>query len=271
MTGSAESSAAATASPVAPAGVSQPEVTLDGLAAADVRAMQAAALEVAECRRVLTKAGMNVVGELLRGHDTFYEDDHYPTGDVFDGESGSQYYYHAHRGIELEHGHFHTFLRGRGLLADGTDTVGVEADQVPDHGDLVHLVGVSMDPWGDPMALFATNRWVTGERWLPAQRILPLLDNFVIDHAWPSWPANRWISALLMLFRPQVRALLEQRDAVIEAWRRRHPDTDVLEDTRLELTGWISIDTAEQLAALEAHYDPDGRAYARLVGDWSVR
>lgn len=266
MTGIAESTPAASSSPPrAPAGVGQPEVTLDGLSAADARAMRAAAVEVAECRRVLTKAGMNVVGELLRGHDTFYEDDHYPTGDVFDGESGSQYYYHAHRGIDLEHGHFHTFLRGRGLLAAGADAVSADADRVPDHGDLVHLVGISMDPWGDPMALFATNRWVTGERWLPAQRLLPLLDNFVIDHAWPSWPVNRWISALLRLFRPQVRALLEQRDAVIESWRRRHPDTDVFEDTRLELTGWIAIDPAAQLAALDARFDAPGNICSRMV------
>ncbi len=245
--------------PVAPVGVSEPEVTLAGLAPEAVVAMREAALEVAECQRVLTKAGLNVVGELLRGHGTFYEDDHYPTGDVFDGETGSQYYYHAHRGIELEHGHFHTFLRGRGLLRDGADTVAADADRVPDDGDLVHLVGVSMDPWGFPMGMFATNQWVTGESWLPATELEALVGRFSIDHAWPSWPVNRWITALMALFRPQVRALLAQRDQVVADWSDRDDVVDALQDTRLELTGWLAIDAAAQMARLDAAYDEVGR------------
>jgi hypothetical protein len=67
--------------------------------------------EALECRRVLAKAGLNLVGEVLRGQGTFYQFNHYPEGDVYDRDSHAQYYYHAHRGVEGEHGHFHTFLR----------------------------------------------------------------------------------------------------------------------------------------------------------------
>lgn len=252
-------SGAAGTRPVAPEGVAQPTILLEGLLPAEVRAMREAAVDLAECQRVLSKAGLNVVGELLRGHDTFYEDDHYPTGDVFDGESGSQYYYHAHRGIELEHGHFHTFLRGCGLLREGAETVAADADRTPDQGDLVHLVGVSMDPWGFPMAMFATNQWVTGESWLPATELEPLLSRFSIDHAWPSWPVNRWITALLRLFRPQVAALLAQRDQVVADWNERDGVVDALQDSRLELTGWIAINPAAQMTRLDAAYDEAGR------------
>ena len=80
-----------------------------------LESMQAAGYEVRECHRVLKKGGANIVGELLRGSETFYEYDHYPDGDVYDDETFSQYYYHAHRGLPGEHGHFHTFVRRAGI------------------------------------------------------------------------------------------------------------------------------------------------------------
>ena len=63
-----------------------------------LRMMLAAGEEVLEVERVLGRTGDNVVSELLRGHETFSEWDHYPKGDVFDGQSSSQYFYHAHPG-----------------------------------------------------------------------------------------------------------------------------------------------------------------------------
>jgi len=54
--------------------------------------------ELDNCARALTKGGINVVGEVLRGQGTFYEMDHYPEGDVYDPDHHAQYYYHAHRG-----------------------------------------------------------------------------------------------------------------------------------------------------------------------------
>jgi hypothetical protein len=236
-------------SPPRPTGITSPVVTFDGLFRDDVTEMRHAAEEIGECYRVLRKARLNIVGEVLRGHGTFYEDDHYPPGDVFDAESGSQYYYHAHRGIEQEHGHFHTFLRGRALRGASRSL-----ESAGDRQPLVHVVGISMDPWGYPSALFAVNRWVTGESWLPAAEIEVLLARFRIDHAWPSWPVNRWISAMLTLFRPQVVALLRQRDAVIEEHGRRHAGPDPRDDTALELTGWLPISVERQIAALEAQY-----------------
>ena len=34
--------------------------------------------DAVECIRVRAKTGDNIVGELLKGHDTFFEWDHYP-------------------------------------------------------------------------------------------------------------------------------------------------------------------------------------------------
>ncbi|WP_410328127.1 DUF6969 family protein [Marinobacter sp.] len=69
-----------------------------------------------------------------------------------------------------------------------------------------------MDAWGYPTDLFTVNRWVTDESWLPASTTATVLDQFTIDHAYPSWPLNRWLTAMVRGFRPQIEALLRHRD-----------------------------------------------------------
>lgn len=222
------------------------------LSAAQRSEMLLAAREVQECYRVLKKADLNVVGEVLRGQGEFIELEHYPQDDVFDDENHSQYYYHAHR--PEEHGHFHTFLRTGSLPGEAQPLLAMQ-DQTPwPLGDEAnaHLISISMDEWGYPIGLFATNRWVTNETWYAANSVIDMLPQFQIDHAWPSWPVNRWISAMLRLFRPHVTALLTHRDHVIDLWRQTHPATDVLEDRRLEITGYMAISVDEWTAALEA-------------------
>ena len=83
----------------------------------DLEAMRDAGERIGECYRVLAKTDDNIVGELLKGEGTFYEWNHYPDGDVYDRDSHSQYYYHAHAAGERrgEHGHFHAFLRPGGM------------------------------------------------------------------------------------------------------------------------------------------------------------
>ena len=79
-----------------------------------------------------------------------------------------------------------------------------------------------------------------------------MLERFAIDHAWPSWPTNRWITALFVLFRPQMTVLLRERDRVIEGWRARHPGGDVYEDRALEITSIAPIAVDAQMRAVEA-------------------
>lgn len=218
-----------------------------------------AAQEVARCQHALTKAGLNVVGELLKGHDGFYEMNHYPDGDVFDRDSHAQYYYHAHREGGVEHGHFHTFIRGQGIpgtLQPLSAPIGSEPWPSGD-GAIAHLIAVSMDAWGQPIGLFACNRWVTGETWYPAEAVKDMLPRFVIDHAYPSWPANLWLTALLQLFRPHIQALIVHRDRIIDAWREAHPAQDVFEDRGLEITGYLPISINDWVTALAQAQDDD--------------
>ena len=222
----------------------------------ELKLMVAAAEEIYECYRVLDKGGLNIVGECIgyeadnfKGREAFYEYDHYPEGDVFDSDSGGQYYYHAHRGLAGEHGHFHTFVRHAGM-PPGLTPVPYDGDtEWPQGSDAVaHVVAVSMDARGFPIGLFATNRWVTDETWYSANDMLRIMDNFEIDHAYPSWPANRWLSCMFRLFRPQIEALLVQRDAVVGEWAKNRPGVDAFEDRELEITGQLIVSVEEQLA-----------------------
>lgn len=226
---------------------------LDTYPREELLVMRDAGLELLECNRVLDKGGINVVGEVLKDQGTFYEDDHYPEGDVYDNDTASQYYYHAHRGIPGEHGHFHTFLRDDAIPAD-VNAVPYDGDEPWPSGEdrIAHLGAVSMDRSGYPLGFFMTNRWVTGETWFPAPSVAALSRRFVIDHAYPSWPTNRWLNAMVALFRPHLEGLLAHRDDVVAAWAELNPDKDVYEDRELEMTGWVRVKTDEQIAAVES-------------------
>lgn len=197
--------------------------------------MAAAGREMAAAERALARQGCNVVGRLLRDEGPFYEWDHYPAGDVYDPHHGAQYFFHAHAAAERpveEHGHFHTFIRPAG----------------PD--SLHHVVAVAVDRASRPIRLFTVNRWVTQERWIEAAGIVALLDRFVLDGARPSRWVNRWLGALLRLFRPQIVDLLHQRDAALAAWQSQHAGRDALEATELEVLSQMPVSAEAQLDAV---------------------
>jgi len=235
-----------TVAPVAPP-------ALAGLPRRRLSAMLAAAREVRECERVLEKAGSNVVAEVLRGHGTFYEHEHYPPDDVYDRDTHSQYYYHAHTGLAGEHGHFHAFLRRAGMPRGARPLPYSGSEPWPQGDDaLSHLIAISMDGHGAPIGLFTVNRWVTGDTWYPARSVVRMLERFAIDHAAPSWPTNRWLTAMFRLFRPHMAALVRRRDEVLGAWRAAHPGTDAYEDRRLEATSWMPISVETEVERLNA-------------------
>jgi hypothetical protein len=207
--------------------------------------------QIAECYRLLEKGGQNIVGEVLKGQGTFYEMDHYPSGDVYDNESHSQYYYHAHR--EGEHGHFHTFLREAGMPPGLAPVDQSHAEFMDDRDDtLSHLVAVSMDRAGFPISLFTTNRWVTADTWYAAPDVVQMLERFDMDLAFPSLPVNLWLTAMVRLFRPQIEALVHDRDRTIARWAVEHGDVDVFEDRELEVTSECAISVDSQLERVRA-------------------
>lgn len=225
--------------------------------------MAGAGETVIECLRVLAKTGDNVVGEVLRGAGPFVEWEHFPRNDVYDPETHAQYYYHAHppetRAME-EHGHFHLFLRPKGM-PPGMRPARVPDLRVPagDNEALCHLVAISMDRYGQPRRLFTTNRWVTGETWYAAEDAVAMLDRFVVEVARPNWIVNRWITAMVRLFRPTIARLLAERDRTLADWRAAHPGVNALEDRRLEIMSAAEIELDRQIAAVVAMIDAHGR------------
>jgi len=236
--------------PAATAAAGLEPVELRQLSRAALTAMAAAGQELAELQRVLGKTADNVVGLLLEDAGAFYEWTHYPAGDVYDFASGAQYYYHAHPKEErpVEHGHFHTFLRPRGM-PKGIKPALVRGYVAPEDANdaLSHLVAVAMSDKGQPFQLFTTNRWVTGETWYAAHDVIAMLDRFAVELVRPSFAVNRWITALVRLFRPQIEALVLERDRVIAQWQRRNAKLDVFEDRRLAVASKIDISLEAQL------------------------
>lgn len=236
------------------------------LSLTELRGMSEAGREIRECYRALAKTGDNIVGEVLRDQGIFREWDHCPRDDIYDTVTHAQFYYHAHppdRRAWAEHGHFHTFLRPRGM------PLGVKPAKVPppvdppepglddnmvatDNATLCHLIAISMNPAGLPIGLFTTNRWVTGETWYSATDVCAMLDYFVVDHTRPSWALNRWINAMFRLFKPQIVALVHARDRTIAGLRPKSGTTlSVYDDRSLEVISATEIDIDRQLGNVE--------------------
>jgi hypothetical protein len=232
------------------------------LSRAELEAMAACGAAVAQCGRP------GVLGEIL-GSDPVEEWRHYPAGDIFDPATHGQYFYHAHPPGERgsgEHGHFHIFLRARGMprgvhplvlpelaIADSPAAPAApSAPQSQDGGDpWCHLVAIAMDAEGLPLRLFTTNRWVTGETWYRASDVELMLDRFAI--ATGPKLLGRWITGMVGLFKPEIASLIRARDEAVMGWRRRRRGkVHVFDDRRLEVTAALDIDVDTQLRRIDA-------------------
>lgn len=191
---------------------------------------------------------INRHGSLLRaftGGCTPMQLQHYPPGDLVDPGSGSQCYYHCHRG-DGEHGHLHLFRR--------------PTPQRP----LTHLIAISLDRRGLPLALFSVNRWVSEDRWLPAAGTLRLLEGVSLSGAGCDPHLSGWLVHFLRFYRPTLETVLQQRDLRLKqmATSLGVSLAGALEARDLEIPSHCSIDWAADLAAAEAAVLSVGQAEA---------
>jgi hypothetical protein len=245
---------------------------------AELEACAAAGRVAVACTAALAKEG-GILAAALEGAAHCVDWQHYPAGDVFDPQTHAQFFFHAHpqpaRGAG-EHGHFHTFLRTRGMppglrplvlpeLAIAGTAPAPAAPSAPEphageDGEWCHLVAIAMDAAGHPIRLFTTNRWVTGETWYRADDVAAMLDRFALGAVGPVPLLNRWIAALIGFYRPQIAALVAARDAAVMGWRRRRRGTvHVFEDRRLEVTSALDIAPEADLGAVETALEAAGR------------
>lgn len=237
----------------------------DGRVSAGRRELEAAAT-VRDCRRALASTGSTLISELTGGGDA-RDWQRYPDGEVYDPASHAQYFYHSHgpvgggSGPRAEHGHFHVFLRAEGMppgvaplvlpelaVADAPLPPQAAPAKRGGSGGVCHLVAIALDPRGEPVRLFTTNRWVTGETWYRAEDVIAMLDRLQVTRGGGPELVNRWLGAMVQLFRPEIAALLHERDAAVTAWRRRRR-SNVFEDPRCEILSSRDIDLDAYLAA----------------------
>ncbi len=213
------------------------------------RAEAAAALVAA--LREMEERGRNIVTTLV-AEAPFVELRHYPEDDVIDHKSHAQYYLHAHRGGR-ESAHIHCFMRATGI-PDGVHPLGSSADDA-DSRTMTHVLAVSLDGNGRPAGLFTTNRWVTGDEWHAAETLVSLLPGMTWRGAKGPRPVNRALTALFVLYRQAIVALLRRRDRKIAAWASRHPGENAFEDREIEVLSTAQLNLERTLADLRERLD----------------
>lgn len=172
---------------------------------------------------------------------------HYPDDDARDANTRSRWYYHVHAPGSRdpsEHGHFHLFLH-RTQLDDPADYVvaPAEGEDAPAH--VTHIAGLSVDHSGVPLAWFATNRWVTDEFLYSADTMIAHLDRYDVDATPEDDLVNRFLTAMVALYRTELSELLRARDAaarkLVEAGGARayEADNDVLAICPIDLDAKI--------------------------------
>lgn len=129
--------------------------------------------------------------------------EHYPRNDAVDETGRWQFYFHAHDRAEKnsarhpqEHGHIHLFRRNP-------------------QGRLSHLAGLSLNAQGLPLLWFATNHWVTGERWMAAEPLVRGLSGIELRLRGPLAGAALWLADMVRFYAVPLRQMLHQRDEAL--------------------------------------------------------
>jgi hypothetical protein len=175
-----------------------------------------AARVVIETITAMAQEGQPLMQRVLPASDVeFWE--HYPDDDARDRETRSRWYYHVHAPGDrdpAEHGHFHLFLH-RSQMDDPAATMAVPAEGEEAQAFVAHIAGLSIDHQGIPIAWFATNRWVTDEFLYPAATMIAHLDRYNVDATPEDDLVNRFLTAMVALYRPELSDLLRERDAAL--------------------------------------------------------
>lgn len=176
--------------------------------------------------RELKSEGSNLVKKVMDGRK--YEFDpytHYPyEGGIKDETTGYQLFFHAHR--EDEFGHFHTFA---------TD----------EDGELVHLVLISMNEKGELIGLATVNRWVTGDKYVKADVLKNLADNFFIKSSlFKDSRVVDFVNTIFKAYKTEIFELFVERDKWIKNYVNKNY-REPFEDREFEILSFKEVNLLE--------------------------
>ena len=164
---------------------------------------------------------------------------HYPPNDAVDSATEARWFYHAHPPEEREageHGHFHLFLDRDAF--GGVEAIAGPLDPQTGDARVVHIAALSIDLVGLPTTLFSVNRWVTDEWLHAAPYILDRLHMFDLSTASSGDElVNRWLTAAVATFAPEIESVLTSRDHAIAGAR-----PGFFENRSAEILSSIDID-----------------------------
>lgn len=144
---------------------------------------------------------------------------HYPPKDARDAHCLSRWYYHVHKPgdrHEDEHGHFHLFLH-RTQMDEGAAPIAIPKEGEDAKAKVVHLAALSIDNSGIPREWFTTNRWVTNEFMYDAETLIKHLDRYNVDATKEDDAVNRFLTAMVALYRDELASMLRERDRKLDA------------------------------------------------------
>jgi len=158
----------------------------------------------------LARQGRSMLYPFIGRSARFEVWEHYPRNDVVDDSGRWQFYFHAHDRTEndsarhpQEHGHIHLFRRSP-------------------QGRLTHVAGLALDARGLPLCWFATNQWVTGERWQDAGALVRHLPGIELRLRGPLAGAGLWLADMVRFYAQPLQNMIEQRDAALARHCARH-------------------------------------------------
>jgi len=170
----------------------------------------------------LKKEGSSIVKKVLDGRKYIRNPFvHYPFKPAIkDENSGCAFYFHAHR--KNEYGHFHTFT-------------------YDNDGELIHLVLISMNKKGEPIALATVNRWVTGDKYVPANVLKRKLEKFFVSPTLFKDPRLiEFVNLTLKTYKKEIFQLFEERDKWIEEYVNKN-FREPFEDRNYDLLSFKEI------------------------------
>ncbi|MEM8726482.1 MAG: hypothetical protein AAGE86_13270, partial [Pseudomonadota bacterium] len=149
-----------------------------------------------------------------------------------------------------EHGHFHLFLH-RTQLKDSASPVALPPEGEDAKAHVTHLIGLSIAHSGIPRAWFSTNRYVTNEFLYSADDMIAHMPVYDVDDTKEDRLVNRFVTAMVALYRDEIADLLRQRDARQAELIAEHGEAGYEKASGEDVLGVIPIDLDEKISSLD--------------------